>query len=36
MKNGDTDLAIKNYKKVLEMNPESENAKAMLKILEKK
>ena len=36
MKNGNTALAIKNYKKVLEMNPESENAKAMLKILEKK
>ncbi len=36
MKNGDNDLAIKNYEKVLEMNPESENAREMLKILEKK
>lgn len=36
MKNGDNALAIQNYKKVLEMNPESENAREMLKILEKK
>ena len=36
MKNENNDLAIQNYKKALELNPESENAREMLKILEKK
>ena len=36
MKNGDTEKAIKNYKKSLELNPENDNAKEMLKKLEEK
>jgi hypothetical protein len=36
MKNGDKDLAIQNYKKSLELNPENNNAVEMLKNLEKK
>ena len=36
MKNNETELAIKNYKKSLELNPENNNAKEMLKRLEKK
>jgi len=36
MKNGDTQMAIENYKKSLELNPENENAREMLKRLEKK
>jgi pimeloyl-ACP methyl ester carboxylesterase len=34
MKNGDKDLAIKNYKKSLELDPENKNALEMLKRLE--
>ncbi|MBN1199897.1 MAG: tetratricopeptide repeat protein [Bacteroidales bacterium] len=34
MKNGDTDLAIKNYKKSLELNPDNENGKKMLEQLQ--
>ncbi len=30
MKSGNKELAIKNYKKSLELNPENENAKNML------
>jgi len=33
MKNGDKELAIKNYEKSLELNPENENGKMMLKKL---
>jgi len=33
LKNGQKDLAIKNYKKSFELNPNNENAKAMLKKL---
>jgi predicted negative regulator of RcsB-dependent stress response len=36
MNSGDTKSAIKNYKKSLEINPENDNAKEMLKKLEKK
>jgi predicted alpha/beta superfamily hydrolase len=36
MKNGDTGLAIKNYKKSLELNPDNEYAKQMLRKLTKK
>jgi predicted TPR repeat methyltransferase len=36
MKNGETDLAIKNYKKSLELNPDNDNAKQMLRKLTKK
>ena len=36
MKNGDTQMAIENYKKSLELNPSNDNAKKMLKQLEKK
>ena len=36
LKNNDTVLAIKNYKKSLELDPENNNAKEMLKRLEKK
>ena len=36
MKNNETELAVKNYKKSLELNPENNNAKEMLKRLEKK
>jgi predicted negative regulator of RcsB-dependent stress response len=36
MKSGDTQSAIKNYQKSLEFNPENNNAKEMLKKLEKK
>jgi tetratricopeptide (TPR) repeat protein len=36
MKNGDKDLAIQNYKKSLELNPENNNAVEMLKRLEEK
>jgi tetratricopeptide (TPR) repeat protein len=36
MNSGDTKNAIKNYKNSLELNPENENAKQMLKKLEKK
>ena len=35
MENGDKELAMKYYKKSLELNPENENAKDMLKKLEK-
>jgi len=31
MKNGDSEHAIENYRKSLEMNPQNENAKIMLK-----
>ena len=34
MINGQRDLAIKNYQKALELNPEFENAKAQLKKLQ--
>ncbi|TSA26909.1 MAG: tetratricopeptide repeat protein [Bacteroidetes bacterium] len=34
MKNGDKELAIKNYKKSLELNPENENGKKMLEQLQ--
>ncbi|MGH7455370.1 MAG: tetratricopeptide repeat protein, partial [bacterium] len=34
MLNGDKELAIKNYKKSLELNPKNANAVAMLKKLE--
>jgi pimeloyl-ACP methyl ester carboxylesterase len=34
MKNGDTELAIENYKKSLELNPQNDNAKRMLEQLE--
>jgi len=34
MVHGDKDLAVKNYKKSLELNPQNNNAKAMLKRLE--
>ncbi len=34
MKNGQKDLAILNYKKSLELNPENENGKKMLKEME--
>jgi len=33
MKNGDKDLAIKNYKKSIRLNPDNENGKAMLEKL---
>jgi len=33
MKNGNTDLAIKNYKKSLEINPDNQGAKEMLEKL---
>jgi 3-oxoadipate enol-lactonase len=33
MKNGDTELAIENYSKSLELNPNNENARTMLKLL---
>lgn len=36
MKIGETDLAILNYSKSLELNPENNNAKDMLKELQKK
>ncbi len=36
MKNGNTQLAVKNYRKSLELNPENNNAREMLKKLEKK
>ncbi|UCE07743.1 MAG: serine hydrolase [bacterium] len=36
MKNGDKELAIKNYKKSLELNPDNTNAVKMLKNLEEK
>jgi hypothetical protein len=36
MNSGDTEQAIQNYKKSLELNPENTNAKEMLKKLEKK
>jgi len=36
MNSGDTKKAIKNYKKSLELNPDNNNAKEMLKKLEKK
>lgn len=36
MKNGDIQMAIENYKKSLELNPENKNAREMLKRLEKK
>jgi predicted alpha/beta superfamily hydrolase len=36
MNSGDTERAIKNYKKSLELNPDNTNAKEMLKKLEKK
>jgi tetratricopeptide (TPR) repeat protein len=36
MKSGDNKNAIKNYQKSLELNPENNNAKKMLKALEKK
>jgi len=35
MKNNDTELAVKNYKKSLELNPENNNAEEMLKRLKK-
>lgn len=35
MNKGDTELAIKNYKKSLELNPKNDNAKEILKRLEK-
>jgi hypothetical protein len=34
MTNGDTELAIKNYRKSLELNPDNKNAVEMLKRLE--
>ncbi|NQV03310.1 MAG: tetratricopeptide repeat protein, partial [Bacteroidia bacterium] len=34
MKNGDTELAIRNYQKSLELNPENENGKKMLEKLQ--
>jgi cytochrome c-type biogenesis protein CcmH/NrfG len=34
MNNGDRDLAIQNYKKSLELNPDNSNGKEMLKKLE--
>jgi cytochrome c-type biogenesis protein CcmH/NrfG len=36
MNNGDTRTAVKNYRKSLELNPDNNNAKEMLKKLEKK
>ncbi|UCE07251.1 MAG: class A beta-lactamase-related serine hydrolase [bacterium] len=36
MENGDTELAIKNYEKSLELNPDNENGKKMLEKLKKK
>jgi len=36
MVNGDTELAIKNYEKSLELNPENTNAKNMLQKLKEK
>jgi predicted TPR repeat methyltransferase len=36
MKAGKKELAIQNYRKSLELNPDNENAKKMLKELEKK
>jgi len=36
MKNGDKELAIENYKKSLELNPQNENGKMMLKRLAEK
>ncbi len=36
MKSGDNKNAIKNYQKSLELNPENNNAKEMLKVLEEK
>jgi len=36
MKNGNIELAIKNYNKSLELNPDNENGKQMLKQLEEK
>ena len=35
MKNGDSDLAIKNYEKSLELDPNNTNAKEILKELKK-
>jgi tetratricopeptide (TPR) repeat protein len=35
LNNGDTELAIQNYKKSLELNPNNEGGKEMLKKLEK-
>lgn len=35
MKNGDKELAIENYKKSLELNPDNDNAKRMLEQLQK-
>lgn len=35
-KNGDTELAVENYKKSLELNPDNGNARVMLKRLKKK
>ncbi|UCG63305.1 MAG: tetratricopeptide repeat protein [Candidatus Zixiibacteriota bacterium] len=35
MKSGDVDKAIINYRKSLELNPENDNAREMLKVLEK-
>jgi len=36
MNSGDTENAIRNYKKSLELNPDNTNAKEMLKKLENK
>lgn len=36
MKTGEKDLAIKNYEKSLELNPNNDNAKKMLENLRKK
>lgn len=36
LKNGQTELAIKNYKKALELNPQNENARKELERLQKK
>ena len=36
MKNGNVELAIKNYQKSVEMNPDNENGKEMLEKLAKK
>jgi Tfp pilus assembly protein PilF len=35
MKNGDKELAIKNYEKSLQLNPNNKNVKEMLKKLHK-
>jgi tetratricopeptide (TPR) repeat protein len=36
MKSGDSEGAVRNYRKSLELNPENDNAREMLKLLEKK